>query len=141
MPHNTLEKRRVCTNRNYAEKRELKLAYHKAWRERNKERLTEYRNRYREGRRSSESRWLKYGLTLEQYDRMVIEQAGACAICHLVPDEVLRVDHDHVTGIVRALLCRKCNTGIGFLGDDIQHVTNALAYLRLHDAKGRRALA
>lgn len=141
MPHNTKEKRRVCTNRNYAEKREAKLAYHKAWRERNKERLAEYIKRNREGRRSAESRWLKYGFSVAQFDQMVLEQGGACAICAQVPKEVLRVDHDHVTGIVRALLCRKCNTGIGFLGDSVQTVTKALMYLRHHDAKGRRALA
>lgn len=141
MPHNTKEKRRACTNRNYAAKREAKLAYHKTWRERNKEHLTAYWKARRAGLRGPEGRWHRYGLTNAEYTQMVIDQEGACAICDKIPHEVLRVDHDHVTGVVRALLCRKCNTGIGFLGDSVQSVTKALMYLRAHAAKGRRVVA
>lgn len=53
----------------------------------------------------------KYGITLEQYDRMYEKQFGACAICRNgMPCGVnFNVDHDHHTGRVRGLLCPHCN--------------------------------
>ena len=141
MPYKNPEDRRAQLRRKYAENPRERCAYHKAWREKNKERLAEYRKQYREGTRGAQGRWLRYGLTPEQFKEMVATQGGACAICRKVPLEILRVDHDHVTGQVRALLCRKCNTGIGFLGDSVQSVTKALMYLRHHAARGRRESA
>ena len=58
-----------------------------------------------------------YGITLTDYDRMEAQQGGRCAICG--SDNPGRgksrfaVDHCHVTGQVRALLCQKCNHGLG----------------------------
>ena len=60
----------------------------------------------------------KYGLTLNDYDAMLEEQQGVCAICGGEPDtrwRMLAVDHDHATGKVRGLLCMVCNTMIGRL--------------------------
>ncbi len=42
----------------------------------------------------------------------------------------LSVDHDHVTGAVRGLLCRRCNTGLGNFDDNIKIVQSALTYLK-----------
>lgn len=55
-----------------------------------------------------------YGLTLKQYDKMVEDQDGVCAICGSVNENGhrLAVDHNHKTGKVRGLLCRKCNLGL-----------------------------
>jgi len=53
-----------------------------------------------------------YGLTVEQWDAMLIAQVGLCALC----DEPMKnphVDHSHVTGEVRSLLCLRCNTMLG----------------------------
>lgn len=57
----------------------------------------------------------KYGLTLEEYDRMLETQGGGCGICGGTnPDgRRLHVDHDHKTGKVRGLLCINCNYLIG----------------------------
>jgi hypothetical protein len=63
---------------------------------------------------------------------MVAAQNGACKVCNEVPTETLRVDHCHVTGRVRGLLCRKCNTGLGMLRDSVAIVASALEYLRCH---------
>ena len=56
-----------------------------------------------------------YGLSLEDFDRRVSDQQGACAICSKVPKHTLCVDHCHATGKIRALLCYRCNSHLGFL--------------------------
>lgn len=70
----------------------------------------------------------EYDLTVEQYQTMVSEQGGCCAIC-LRPERRLHVDHEHSTGRVRGLLCKKCNMGIGLLGDSPAVLTAAAVYL------------
>lgn len=53
-----------------------------------------------------------YGLTLEDYEDMVLEQDNKCYLCGEEPSDVygrLVVDHCHKTGKVRKLLCRMCN--------------------------------
>lgn len=84
-------------------------------------------------RRGNLKKW--YGLTEADYDVMLAAQNNACAIC--CGNEPLgrsnkyfHVDHDHVSGVVRGLLCAKCNTAIGLLDDDVQRVARVLEYLR-----------
>lgn len=84
-----------------------------------------------------------YGLTPEQFDEMVEEQAGTCAICGQEPSDgkAFNVDHDHETGLVRALLCGNCNRGLGSFADDPERLRSAAAYLdfwRLAHLAGRR---
>jgi len=71
----------------------------------------------------------EYGLTEEQYNYMVSSQNNMCAICNKPSHKTLHIDHDHVTGKVRGLLCSSCNTGIGFFKDDISLLNNAIDYL------------
>lgn len=79
-----------------------------------------------------------YGLTQTDYDLMVEAQGDCCACCGSSDPctanncKTWCVDHDHVTGAVRGLLCVKCNTGIGVLGDTPQGVANAVNYLNKH---------
>lgn len=56
-----------------------------------------------------------YGITLAEYDEMLAEQHGVCKICGGVDPNGRRlaVDHDHVTGAVRGLLCVRCNLALG----------------------------
>lgn len=70
-----------------------------------------------------------YGLTLEQIRELEVAQCGECAICGVVPEKRLVIDHDHKTGKVRGLICSRCNIGLGHLGDDVAGVRRALAYL------------
>lgn len=74
-----------------------------------------------------------YGLTVEQYDEMWIEQAGMCAICHASKNngqgEEFVVDHNHQTGAVRGLLCNTCNGGIGLLNDNSELLRAGASYL------------
>jgi hypothetical protein len=73
-----------------------------------------------------------YGITAEDYDRMLSEQGGACAVCGGGPrgnHKYLSVDHDHATGVVRGLLCTTCNPAIGMFKDDPALLRRAADYL------------
>ncbi len=84
--------------------------------------------------------WLKnrdlkknYGITSEVYNAMRMEQDCRCAICgkHEIENKTrLGVDHCHITKRIRGLLCHSCNLAIGMLKDDVNILTNAIAYLR-----------
>lgn len=65
---------------------------------------------------------------------MLQDQGGVCAICLGPPSafDCYCVDHDHVTGKIRGLLCSKCNSAIGLLQDDPNVVDRAAIYLRGH---------
>lgn len=56
----------------------------------------------------------QYGLTVEQYDIMLVAQSGRCNVC-TIPMLKPNVDHCHETGRVRGLLCWSCNIAIGYL--------------------------
>lgn len=75
-----------------------------------------------------------YFLTGLQYQRMIAAQEGRCLICGTDKPggshNKLVVDHCHKTGVVRGLLCGRCNSGIGMLKDDPELVFAALRYLK-----------
>lgn len=71
---------------------------------------------------------LQYGITLEDFDRMMSDQRNSCAICHELLVKPC-VDHDHETGVVRGLLCSNCNSGLGMFKDDIRLLAGAIVYL------------
>ena len=73
-----------------------------------------------------------YGLTREQWDVKLVEQCGRCDICEqpLIGGRVV-VDHDHITGKVRSLLCYRCNAGLAGIEDE-KFRAAALAYLEKH---------
>lgn len=82
----------------------------------------------------------RYGITPAEYERILAEQQGKCAICgsdgsaSRNPERwryLLAVDHCHATGKVRGLLCNGCNAGIGHLGTESAALA-AARYLRLH---------
>lgn len=77
-----------------------------------------------------------YGLTLETYARLLDLQGGVCAICKSGPKEGdhLPVDHDHLTGAVRGLLCHPCNRAVGQFQDDLATLRAAASYLMRHDS-------
>jgi len=72
-----------------------------------------------------------YGITWNDYEQMLDEQNGVCAICgsENKSGKKLYVDHDHYTGKVRGLLCVKCNGGLGFFNDDINIIESARRYI------------
>lgn len=82
----------------------------------------------------------RYGISMEDYEQLLKEQHGVCAICERSPDEagVLAVDHDHrccptqITcgNCIRKLLCNDCNISIGRFNDDFARLERAAQYLR-----------
>jgi hypothetical protein len=70
----------------------------------------------------------RYGITLEQLRAMYARQNHACAICGRTGCELV-VDHDHVTGELRGLLCIPCNLILGLLRDDPRIARAAAEYL------------
>lgn len=82
-------------------------------------------------------RFRKYGLSLDEYNKLKESQNFRCAICGVIPDgnssradDGFNIDHSHVTGRVRGLLCLNCNAGIGMLKDSETVLQLAINYLR-----------
>ena len=73
-----------------------------------------------------DGKWAK----TEAYRVLLEKQGGVCAICQLPPGpRRFAVDHDHVTGRTRGLLCLKCNTGLGQFNDSPALLASAMRYL------------
>jgi hypothetical protein len=112
------------------------------WQADNRERVREWHRLYAEsGKKGANGRRYhlkkKYGLTVEEYEAMLADQGGGCAICARPPREdiALHVDHDHETGAIRALTCFRCNNALGDFNDDRALLAKASAYLERHDAE------
>lgn len=127
-----------CTQRDGRTRRckECSKAASRKWRESDRGRAREkWRNaskRYSRGIALS----VKYGLTVEDYDRIFAAQSGKCAICDIPAEDAkgrnpgrLCVDHDHDTGVVRGLLCSPCNAALGSFGDDLDILRKVVEYL------------
>lgn len=96
----------------------------RAYREANKERL------------AAISRKSKYGLSAEQYAEMVARSKGRCDLCGDPPsNRGLSIDHCHSTGVVRGLLCARCNTALGKFRDDPQLLREAANYVERHQTE------
>ena len=74
------------------------------------------------------------GMTHSEYERMLAEQGGLCAICYGPPlgKTRLSIDHDHKSNRVRGLLCDSCNRAIGYFKDDADRAIRAANYLKKH---------
>jgi hypothetical protein len=88
----------------------------------------------------------KYGIGGIEYKQLLNHQNYKCAICREEESFInpktgkvqeLSVDHDHLTRIVRGLLCRRCNRMLGFARDDIAILQRAITYLRQHKKPSR----
>lgn len=72
-----------------------------------------------------------YGLKPGEYQEMLDKQGGVCAICGRRPVTIrLAVDHDHETGRVRGLLCRRCNRALGLWEGDNNRMQNLILYVQ-----------
>jgi hypothetical protein len=72
----------------------------------------------------------RYNLTVDDYINMFEHQDGKCAICNTKPPQKeFYIDHNHSTGKVRALLCKHCNSAIGFFKESPTLMRNAINYI------------
>ncbi|RFU41319.1 hypothetical protein DZF91_12490 [Actinomadura logoneensis] len=78
---------------------------------------------------------LRYGITADEADRLLAAQGGICVICLRHPAS--HTDHDHDTGLVRGMLCFKCNNGLGQFGDEIRRLEEAADYLEGRSSHSR----
>lgn len=133
-----LEKAREVSKNSYAKNPEPNKIRANEWYYKNHARQLEYnKNRRLNNPRKLKSDKLKssFGITIEQYEAISDRQNHCCAICGTPQAEQRRkmaVDHDHITGKVRALLCGNCNVGLGNFKDSEQILTKAIKYLYDH---------
>lgn len=71
----------------------------------------------------------EYGLSLQDFNTMLINQDHSCAICG-GPLSTPYIDHDHITQCVRDLLCRRCNLVLGHIKDSTALLQKFIEYLR-----------
>lgn len=99
---------------------------------------SEYNRMYRQNNKraiQSSKLQLNFGISYSEYEQMWETQHGKCLICGEYKDKDgyanhrLHVDHCHITGKVRGLLCHMCNRALGLFKDDWQIMSNALDYL------------
>lgn len=114
----------------------LKSQYNKTYYLRHRERIipkASERQRLNSERYRNKNLKRKYGIDTIEYDRMLKSQDGKCKICGTdrpgIKGRRFAVDHNHVTGEVRGLLCLRCNLLIGHAKDDIQILQKAMEYL------------
>lgn len=75
----------------------------------------------------------KYGMSQIDFDRLLEEQGGVCAVCSGKPSRRnFCVDHDHASGDVRGILCGECNIGLGKFKDSVDSLEAAIEYLKKH---------
>lgn len=74
----------------------------------------------------------KFSITIDEYDEMLFEQGGRCFICGEKQNgnKELSVDHDHVTGKIRSLLCSRCNTFVGYIETNPDLLPKILKYIK-----------
>jgi hypothetical protein len=130
MPYKDPQKQRERAHINYVKHRDARIARSKKWVEEHPEQVAvQYHKKVLK----------KYGLTPEEYAAKLKQQNNVCAICgqpeqttHKGKLRRLSVDHNHDTGLVRDLLCMRCNALLGHAADDIDHLLAAVQYLRKH---------
>lgn len=121
-----------CRNKHHRE-------YHKnnknnlEYKKRRSQQQKAYRARTPRSYEQRKKEWLKslYGMTVEDYNNLLNSQNEVCAICSqpCKTKKGLAVDHNHITGKVRGLLCANCNGAIGMLQEDPDIIEKAKQYI------------
>ncbi len=119
---NRIEKNKIYRTNN----KEKRNSYLREWQKNNSGKVRSQRYRHR------------YGIEVEDYNKMLQDQKYCCAICRSKDlrrknTQFFAVDHCHKTGVVRGLLCYSCNTLIGRAKDDINILFSAIRYLSIKE--------
>jgi hypothetical protein len=128
-----------------------KLAYRRMWRVKNRERILKQEGEYRDKNRIAVNqysrlryyknkqkeldriRFKKYGITGEEYREILERQGIKCPICNRDITKNLSVDHNHITGKIRGLICNSCNLAIGNANDSPDRLRAMADYLERND--------
>lgn len=120
----------------------------RSWQKRNPEKQKQYKRQtyLRHCERYTEEAILRQRkITKEEYLALIEKQDNKCAICFLEESVIMRkdrsvsplsIDHDHISGKLRGLLCARCNRGLGSFKESEERLINAINYLRLHKNAG-----
>lgn len=119
--------------------KEYRKEYHKANKNKIIERSKQWRKDNIEQNKLNTRNWClkrKYGIDLHEYEKLLEAQNNVCKICLKSETRyfkgkisALAVDHDHVSGKIRGLLCHACNNAIGYLKDSSDLARRAADYL------------
>lgn len=123
--HANIDKNRANVNAWHRANRPRVLENVKAWKSNNRDKTREQHLKR------------KYGITEVIYQTILSGQGGVCAICGAGETDShgkLHVDHDHSTGVVRGILCGKCNKGLGLFNDSAALFKSAASYLESKQA-------
>ena len=144
MPYKDINKKRKY-DREHSRKWYLKykkevLTKQKEYRYNHKKEISfrkkEYYNHHKEEISSQKKEYhlmIKYGLSMSDFNNLLLAQNNRCAICNepldLTNSYRIHIDHNHLTGKVRGILCNKCNLAIGLLRDNPEYTKRATEYL------------
>jgi len=105
--HYHSNKNKICANQ-------------RAWRKANPDKFKNIQLKYR------------FGITLKEHNDMLTAQKNKCAICNKTFRKKAKIciDHSHVTGKIRGLLCQNCNVALGMVDDKIATLKNMISYLK-----------
>jgi hypothetical protein len=136
------ESSRERSKRRYAENKDRILASQKLYRAANKDHRREIEKRYRAAnkdrrRESVRNAQLKhkYGITREEHAALFSAQGFKCAACRSGDPggrSGWHTDHCHVSGVVRGILCRGCNTSLGQMKEDARAIRALADYIEAH---------
>ncbi len=114
--------------------------YNRNWRKTHREQHNETQRKWNKAntlKTSSYRRKYIYGISLEEYNKLLQDSNGICAICNQPETKTLKgkiislsIDHNHKTGKIRGLLCYKCNSVIGFTDENIDLLQKHIQYLQ-----------
>lgn len=116
--------------------RACRREYKREWQKKNRKIANGYSRKYRAKNKTAVQEYnikCRYGLSKEGIDGLLAKQQFKCAACLVgLTKTNIQIDHCHSTGKVRGILCRHCNTALGFMKDDIDAILRLADYARRH---------
>ena len=117
----------------YEATRDQRAPHRKAYYHTNRERIIAYKGgKHAKDLARNATLKRKYGITLDDYNRMFEEQGMRCKICGIDDPGAWNLDHCHTTGKVRGILCVKCNTSLGKIEKDPALFQRMMDYIEEH---------
>jgi hypothetical protein len=135
------DRHKSCTEQRRSHCKICRQANTKIWRQSNPKRSIEHTEKYQRANpeKTKLDAWKykikqKFNLSKEEYDSILANQNGVCAICFktCISGRRLAVDHNHKTNKNRGLLCSNCNIGLGHLQEDIRILNSMIEYIKKH---------